>query len=402
MKTPKLIPALLGLLLCSFPYASAAPVIDATAQAKIDQTVGAAIAKHLTPSCCVVIGTSKDILFAKAYGHLTYDQGSPAATLDTLYDMASCSKAVGTTSATALLLQDGKLNLDDPVSKYLPSWNRDDKRTITIRNLATHTSGLPAYTSADAAEAGRAPGESHADALIKHIAALPLQYKTNEDWLYACLNFLTLARVNEEVAGTSQERFLRARLFTPLGMSDSGYYLRRAKKLLCAPTIGGASFRQGVVHDPLAYYYRDGYHCPGNAGLFTTANDLSKFCRMVLSGGRWGDKQIFAPQTIDLFFTDQIPAGVKTTRGIGWGISQRPPYATSLNAGPKTACISHSGYTGTFIELDRLAGTFMVILTNRVYPSDSTSIGDIIHGVRQTMIETDPIYREVLLPSKRP
>ena len=398
MRTRKIVPALMALLICSFLPAKAAPIMDTGARKKIDDVAEKAISGRSTPGCCVVIGTKREVLFAKAYGRLTYDSDSPAATLDTLYDMASCSKAVGTTSATALLLQDGKLSLDDPVSKYLPSWNRDDKRTITIRNLAAHTSGLPAYTSADAAEARRRPDETHADALIEYIASLPLKYQTNEGYTYSCLNLLTLARVNEEAAGTAQERFLRARLFAPLGMSDTGYYLRRAKKLQCAPTIGGEGFRQGAVHDPLANYYRDGYHCPGNAGLFTTANDLSKFCRMVLSGGMWGDKRIFAPETIDLFATNQIPDEVRTVHGVGWGISRRLPYATALNAGPRNACLTHSGYTGTFIEFDRLAGSFMVILTNHVYPNDTSPGNDIVRTVRRIMLETDPIYRGVLTP----
>jgi len=379
--------------------AHAKPVADSGFQAKIDATVLGAIAKRVTPSCCVAIGTKDEVLFAKAYGHLTYEPDSPAATLDTIYDMASCSKAVGTASATALPLQDGKLKLDDPVSKYLPCWNRDDKRTVTVRNLITHTSGLPSYTSAAGAERIRKSDETHADAMIRHIASLSLKYETGKDWLYSCLNFLTLARVNEEAAGTSQERFLRERLFEPLGMSNSGYYLLRAKKIQCAPTLGGKSFLQETVHDPLANYYRDGYHCPGNAGLFTTANDLSRFSRMVLSDGRWGGKQVFAPSTVDMLFTNQAPESANETWGLGWGISNRRPYPAGLRPGTKTACISHNGYTGTQIELDRYAGTFMVILTNRVYPNDSTSIGGLTRTLRQALIDSDPVYkREVSAP----
>lgn len=376
-------------------------MLDSAAEKKLDDAVSTAIQKHSTPSCCIVIGTKDQVLFAKAYGHLTYEADSPSATLDTLYDMASCSKVIGTNSATALLFQDGKISLDDPVSKYLPCWDRDDKRTITIKNLTTHTSGLPAYTSAEKAEASRKPWDTHSDALIKYIASLPLAYKTNEGYTYACLNYLTLARVNEEIAGMSQERFLRERLFGPLGMTSTGYYLSHKQKLLCAPTVGGKSFRQGIVHDPLANYYRDGYHCPGNAGLFTTANDLSKFCEMVLSDGSWHGKQIFTPETIDLFSTNKIPAKIDVLHGIGWEIPRRYPYATSLNSEPKKACFSHSGYTGTFVEFDRLSGTFMVILTNRVYPDDTGGDYSIIRAVRQTMLETDPLYKDLPVPAPR-
>ena len=151
--------------------------------------------------------------------------------------------------------------------------------------------------------------------------------------------------------------------------------------------------RQGDVHDPLANYYRDGYHCPGNAGLFTTANDLAKFCRMLLSNGRFGDRQILKPETVDMFFTNQAPADPNYTWGLGWGLSHdRLP--ASVQPGPKTATISHTGYTGTFVDVDRYAGTYAIILTNRVYPNDDTSVGSIRSGIRQIIQETDPLYQK--------
>lgn len=398
-----LLPTLIALSLYILSSTTAAPVIDAEAARKLDDLVNSQIAKHITPSCCIVIGTGNQVLYSKAYGHYTYDPTSPAVTLDTMYDMASCSKAVGTASAFALLLQDGKVKLDDAVSKYLPSWNRDDKRTITLRNLVTHTSGLPSYTSASGAQAGRKPGDTSADALINHIASLPLQYKTNEGHLYACLNFLTLARVNEEVARTNQEALLRKRVFESLGMSSTGYYITDAQKKLCAPTLTSL---QGEVHDPLANYYRDGYHCPGNAGLFTTANDLTRFCQMILCNGRYGHKRffrqrrIFAPQTVDMFFTNQAPADPKYAWGLGWGMnSNRAP---SEKRGPKTACISHTGYTGTMVQFDRYAGTFMIILTNRVYPDDSTDVGRLRSGIRRIVMDTDPVYKSAQAQSPAP
>ena len=372
---------------------TAEPTLDGS---KIDAIVQDAIAKHVTPSACVVIGTADKVLFAKAYGHFTYEESSPPATLDTMYDMASCSKAVGTTSAAVLLIQDGKLSLDDKVSKHLPDWNRDDKRDVTIRNLMAHTSGLPSYVNAGKVEEGRRPGESKPDALIRAIAELPLAYTTNEGYRYACLNFITLARVNEEVAGVCQETFLRRRLFAPLGMRNSGYYLSDAKKALAAPTIGGEHFRRGTVHDPLANYYETGYRCSGNAGLFTTANDLIPFSQTILSNGRWGGRQIFTPETNDLFATNQVPETVDSIHGVGWGISTRPPSATPLNKGPKNACISHNGYTGTYIHFDRLAGTFLVVLTNRVYPDDSASDYSIRRAILWIMLESDPIYKGIL------
>lgn len=403
MNTRIRVAAFATLLLCLLVPATATPVIDAEAARKLDDLINAQIAKRITPSCCIVIGTRSKVLYAKAYGRYTYDPASPAVTLDTMYDMASCSKAVGTALALALLLQDGKLKLDDPVSKYLPSWDRDDKRTITLRNLVTHTSGLPAYTSASRAEAIRKDSETHADALINHIAGLPLKYKTDEGHLYACLNFLALARVNEEVAEVNQETLLRKRVWGQLGMTSTGYYLSDTQKKLCVPT---QTPFQGDVHDPLANYYRDGYHCPGNAGLFSTANDLAKFCKLILSNGRYGrrmpfrQRRVLSPVIVDMLFTNQVAAPGKYTWGLGWGIGNSRPYPASFKAGLKTASISHSGYTGTAIELDRYAGTFTIILTNRVYPDDSTSIGPLRSGVRRVVIEADSAYKSA--PDSKP
>jgi len=393
MKTRLLVSALVALLVCSLLPVGAVPVFDDTSRKTIDKVVQESIAKHDAPSCVVVVGSKDKVLFAKAYGHFTYDVNSPLVTLDTPYDMASCSKAVGTATATALLLQDGKLKLEDPVSKYLKCWDRDDKRTITVRNLITHTSGLPSYTSASKAEKGRTSDETHADALIKCIASLPLEYKTNKGWLYACLNFLTLARVNEQAAGVSQETLLRERVFRPLGMTNSGYYLSDSRKLLCPPT-SRARDCQGNVHDPLANYYRDGYHCPGNAGLFTTGNDLAKFCQMILSDGVWDGKRILKPEIVDMLFTNQILDQPNESWGLGWGVSKNRRCPASVKLTPKTATISHTGYTGTSVDIDRYSGTFVVILTNRVYPDDSTNVNAIRRGVKAAVSDADPLYKQ--------
>lgn len=374
---------------CAVARLAAAPVIDAEAARQIDKVVNEAIAGRKVPSCCVIIGTGGSTLFAGAYGRFTYDMDSPAVTLDSRYDLASCSKPTGTGTALAVLIQDDKIKLDDPVSKYLPSWNRDDKRTITVRNLVTHTSGLPAYTSVDRAEKGKKDGESNADALIHCIASLPLQYETNKGYKYSCLNFLTLARLNEEAVGMSQEALLRERVWDPLGMKNTGYYFSDSDKKLCVPTLAK---RQGDVHDPLAYYYRDKVHCPGNAGLFSSANDLSLLCKMIMNEGKSGSKQILRPDVIEMFFANQARDVDGYAWGMGWGISDSKRYPSPAVRSSKTAAISHTGYTGTYIELDRYAGTYTIILTNRVYPDDNTSITSIRVGVRKVVVETDPLY----------
>ncbi len=382
-------------MICTLLVGAAAPVLDDAAKARIDRAVEQGIERRLAPGVALVIGTKDEILYAKAYGRLTYDPDSPPVTLNTIFDLASVSKAVGTTSATLLLMQDGKLSLDDPVSKYLPAFDTDGKREIKLRHLISHISGLPSYTSASKAEAIRQEGESKYDALIRLIASLPLQYKTNEGYVYSCLNFLTLARVNHEVAGKSQGEFLQERLFGPLGMTHTKYYLSSGEKTYCAPTVGGKTHLQGSVHDPLAAYVSDGVFCGGNAGLFSTANDLSVFCRMILSNGTWEGKRYFKPETIDLMATNKVPLSVRRIHGTGWGRALSPPTATKLNRGFAKAVFTHSGYTGTYVRFDRLSGTFLVFLTNRVYPDDKGGEYSMRREVLRVMMETDPVYKDV-------
>lgn len=387
---------IVALIVCTLLPALGAPVLDDAAKSRIDAVIEQGIARHYAPGVAMVIGTKDQILYAKAYGRLTYDPNSPPVTLNTLFDLASVSKAVGTTSAALLLVQDGKVSLDDPVSKYLSAFDTDDKRDIRLRHLISHISGLPSYTSAAKAEEIRKEGEAKYDALVRHIASLPLKYKTEEDYVYSCLNFLTLARVNHEVAGKTQGEFLKVRLFGPLGMMHTGYYPTPDEKTYTAPTVGGARLLQGSVHDPLAAYVSDGVFCGGNAGLFSTANDLSIFCRMILSNGTWEGREYFRPETVDLMATNKVPLKVRRFHGTGWVRALNPPTATSLNRGFAKAVFTHSGYTGTYIRFDRLSGTFLVFLTNRVYPNDRGSESRMRSEVLRVMLETDPVYKDVL------
>jgi CubicO group peptidase (beta-lactamase class C family) len=394
MRRTSFLAVILVLIICSLAFG--APVLDDAAKAQIDAAVEQGIARHLAPAVALVIGTKDEILYARAYGHLTYDPNSPPTSLNTLFDLASVSKAVGTTSATLLLMQDGKLSLDDPVSKYLPAFDTDDKRDIRLRHLISHISGLPSYTSAAKAEAIRTEGETKYDALIRLIASLPLKYETEEDYVYSCLNFLTLARINHEVAGKSQGEFLRERLFGPLGMTHTTYYPTPDEKTYTAPTVGGKTLLQGSVHDPLAAYITDGVFCGGNAGLFSTANDLSIFCRMILSNGSFEGREYFKPGTIDLMATNKVPLKVHSIHGTGWGRAFNPPTATKLNRGYAKAVMTHSGYTGTYVRFDRLSGTFLVCLTNRVFPDDKGGEYAMRREVLRLMLETDPVYKDVL------
>ncbi|HNT35262.1 MAG TPA: serine hydrolase domain-containing protein, partial [bacterium] len=325
-------------------------------------------------------------------------------TLDTIFDMASCTKATSTASAVMLLVQDGKIGLDDPVAKHVPEFTHKDKDSITILSLLTHCSGLPAYTNAQYLEEHYGP-RPKPDALIQRISELPVQGSVGEKYIYSCLNYLVLARVVQNVCGENMSDFLRERLWSPLGMKETTFYLNEKQLAQTAPTIyEKGTLRRGLVHDPLAYYSVCEKYAPGNAGMFSTAEDLSRYVRMILKGGTWGRRTVFTPDTWARITTNQSPSTLDTKRSCGWGIWTENAYATPLNNSPETAVLGHTGYTGTLIWMDKLSKCYVIFLSNCVYPEDKSETKDaVIQGRRRiisVLLDHLEMYRGVRNESK--
>jgi serine-type D-Ala-D-Ala carboxypeptidase len=183
--------------------------------------------------------------------------------------------------------------------------------------------------------------------------------------------------------------FLKKRVYEPVGMKDTCYVLTEEQKQRCAPTLikkdGGLLVAE--VHDPIANYHSVADHCPGNAGLFSTAPDLARYCSMVLESGKTDGHQVLKRETVSLMTSPQSPAGVGDKRALGWDIYSSRPYCTELNETTETLVIGHTGYTGTWIWLDKKSKTFIVLLTNRTFPDDSKVSGQIT-GVRRQVADT--------------
>jgi CubicO group peptidase (beta-lactamase class C family) len=336
------------------------------------------VEEEVFPGAVVVVGTTEEILYETAVGRSTYDDDATTMAMDTIFDLASVSKVAGTATASWLLLEEGRLQLDDNVSKYISGFKEGGKEDVTIRDLLTHVSGLKAYESFKRVEAKRTKGETHADALIRHYAALPVSYTPREDYKYSCLNFQSMARVNETVLEGRMEPFLAQRVWEPLGMIDTGYLLTAEQKARCAPTQirEDGSVIVAETHDPLANYHGSETHCPGNAGLFSTAPDLAKYCQMILNNGKWDGKQILSEETLKQATSIQTPEQLKSKRGLGFVIYTKEPYATPENIAPDAAVVGHTGYTGTAFYIDKLHGFYVVLFTNRTYPDDSRKPAD--------------------------
>lgn len=371
--------------------------IDKAALAELDAIVNGHIAEKIYPGAVVVVGRPGEILWQKAYGRMTYDPASAPITLDTLFDMASCSKVIGTATMTMHLIDNGKMGLNDPVSKYIPEFASEGKDEVTIKDLLTHVSGLKAYEQVAKIKATQKDGETSDTALVRHIALLPTQYKPRTDYVYSCLNFLTLAGINQKVAGETQESYLRKYVWTPLQMKNSMYYVPANRVKDCAPTIQRASGDfAGKVHDPLANFSETEKYCPGNAGLFSTGPDVAQWCQMILSGGQSPAGQIFKPETIAAMTIKQTPEAVTSTRGLGFDIWDDAPYSLPQNKTDDALTIGHTGYTGTLFWMDKKTKLFIVHLTNRVYPDDKQSVSGARRDVISAVLKAYPEYRDTL------
>ncbi len=344
-----------------------------------DCVVEAAIEKKQIPGAVLLVGVGETILLHKAYGIkeiYSEDESEPLAR-DTLFDLASVTKVTATATMCALLVEDGKIALDDKVSKYLDGWPYEE---ITIRHLATHTSGLVAYLNPKSKRvAERFPGVPSHDAVLKAIAAEPLAYKTGTRAIYSCLNFEVLARVLEEAAGEDMESLLRRRVWSKLGMKDTTFRISPAMRDRCAPTVGDLC---GRVHDPLARFYGTGEHLPGNAGLFSTAADLARLLQMLVQEGQWEGRRILKPETVKLLFSNQAPPESHYQRGIGWIIAKDDAY---LPVPGRYTVRLHSGFTGTYLWLDLESRCYCVLLASRLYPDGKGEAGPVRKAVIQVI-----------------
>ena len=351
----------------------------------VDTILQEAIVKNVTPGAVLLVGKDNMIVYEKAYGNRRLRPHIEPMTADTIFDLASCSKVLGTSTMAMLLIQDGKLQLDTKVADVLPQFAQNEKGNVTVWNLLTHTSGLPAYCDWKEAEKLRG-NKTPDDALIDYIASLKKKYPTGEYYIYSCLNFLTLARVNETIAGESMHSFLKRRVWDLLNMTSSGYLLTPEQKLRTATTTSTDSLDDiGIVHDPLARYHKvTDKHCPGNAGLFMSSGDMAVMAQLILNKGIYNGIRIFKPETVDLWTQPQIhlPAydakkpdnkGDMVRRALAWIYYQEPLYI--CKGAPEGSAIGHTGWTGTYIWIDKHTGTFAIINTNCVHADPDPKIG---------------------------
>lgn len=348
--------------------------------ALIDSTVNAAVAEGLIPGAVVAVVKEDKLVYIKPFGSKSVVPDTVAMTEETVFDLASCSKCVGTTLSFMQLIEQGKVRLHDPVSRYIPGfrpWTSEDgKVDITVEHLLTHSSGIDPYLNVNSFV--EKYGENQPDSLVRYISDnAGRNFRPGTKFMYSCLNFIALQAILEKVTGERLCDYAMENVFRPLGLKHTGYLPVGETPVIdlkyCAPTElqPAGTPLCGQVHDPLARRINGGNS--GNAGVFSDAMGLSVICAAIMNGGSANGVSILSPAAIDLIarVPEDIDGGVG--RALGWDHH-------STHSGPRgdlfdrESTICHTGYTGPSIVIDMKNKTALIILAHRVHPQDKGSL----------------------------
>ena len=354
--------------------AVATTTVDTKRFDAVGPLVEQAIREKKMPGAVVVIGQRDAVVFERAFGNRALVPAVEPMTIDTVFDAASLTKVVATTTAVMMLVEQGRLRLADRVASHIPGFERYGKGDITIRHLLVHTSGLRPDLDLNEEWQGAAT------AITRAIEEVPTS-TPDARFVYSDINFFVLAHIVATVSGEPFERFVRERIFAPLGMVDTMYLPPDALKPRIAPTepctpLGwpcagpNQAMLRGVVHDPTA---RRMGGVAGHAGMFTTARDLARFARMLLNGGTLDGVRILAPMTVQRMITPSTPPGMRQLRGLGWDIDTS--YSSNRGDLFPLGSFGHTGFTGTSLWIDPASQTFVVLMSNRVHPDGKGDAG---------------------------
>jgi CubicO group peptidase (beta-lactamase class C family) len=343
--------------------------------ARIDSIVAVAMAEGAAPGVSVAVGRWGRLVHLRGYGRTDVAPDAPAVTDSTMFDMASLTKVVATTTASMILEDEGKLNLDAPVHTYLPELNDSAKAGITVRMILTHSGGFEAFATLWRDYRGRA-------AYLQQINARPLAYTPGDSTIYSDWDFVLMGLIIERITGMPLDQFVASRVWEPLHLHDTGFNplasgplptdssctvaFRPDHPLLSriAMTEIDTAYRHihvhGIVHDENACALGG---VAGHAGLFSSARDVAVFCQMLLNGGQYGGVNLIEPATIARWTARQKRG---SSRALGW---DTPSGHSSAGRYFSARSFGHTGFTGTSIWVDPERGLFVVILTNRVDPT---------------------------------
>jgi uncharacterized protein YbbC (DUF1343 family)/CubicO group peptidase (beta-lactamase class C family) len=362
----------------------------------IDAAVAESIQKKELPGAVVLVARRGGVVWRKAYGARALVPSREEMTVDTVFDLASLTKIVATSTSAMILVERGKLRLSDPVSRYIPELKGEGRERITIEHLLTHRSGYaPDFDLSD-------QWHGH-DEMLKRLYAEPLRSAPGARFVYSDIGMIVMGEIIQRVSGEPLDAFARKNIFEPLGMKDTGFRnsgdaarleqnprretAESAYRKRIAPTesvrgmksyLGGSGdagasaemMLRGQVHDPTANRMGG---VAGHAGLFSTADDLAVFCQMILNGGEYNGVRILSPLGVAEMTQPRQVADDGGARGLGWDV--HTTFSTNRGDLFPTGSFGHTGFTGTSLWLDPASETFVVFLSNRVHPDGKGDVG---------------------------
>ncbi len=350
--------------------------MDPKKLANADAIINNSIKAGEVPGAVLAVVRDGKMVYLKAYGNKSVLPEVKKMDVNTVFDMASVSKSIGTTLSFMQLIEQGKVRLTDNVANYIPGFkgyiDPETGKEIEIRvvDLLTHSSGLPPYAPAE--ELVKRYGSPNPAGLMEYISTCKRDFKPTTKFQYSCLNFITLQNILQNVTGVTLAEYAKKNVFDVLGLKHTMYNPTGKTLEMCAPTEKqkDGSVLCGKVHDPLARLMNDGNS--GNAGVFSNAEDLAIIAAALMNGGSYNGKRILGKLTVDTM--TRVPEQVKSLgRSLGW--DNYSPYASNNgNLFHPEKTFGHTGYTGTSLIIDPTAKISVILLTNRVHPEDKGSV----------------------------
>ena len=330
---------------------------------EFDQAIAQIIADKQIPGAVLWLERQAQS-YHKAFGNRALAPSIEPMTEDTIFDLASLTKVVAGTPAIMLLVERGKVNLDDRVHKFIPDFFSNGKDAITVRQLLTHTSGLRPDIST------RPPWSGQSTA-IRMACDEKLLAPPGTVFRYSDINLFLVGEIVQRVSGKPLEQFCADEIYRPLKMDDTGFLPPKSKVNRIAPTEKSerGEMLRGVVHDPTSRFMGG---VAGHAGLFSTAHDLARYARMMLNEGTLEGVHIFKPETVRLMRSVQSPENINARRGLGWDIDS--PYSRPRGRIFPIGSFGHTGFTGTILWIDPFSKTFYIFLSNRVHPDGKGNV----------------------------
>ncbi|MEN6619573.1 MAG: serine hydrolase [Rikenellaceae bacterium] len=379
----KIIISFVMIILCVSVYAQSLQRVspeevglDSKRLTNVDKIINNSIDSKEIPGAVIAVVKDGKMAYIKAYGNKSVYPEIQKMEINTVFDLASVSKCLGTTLSFMQLVEQGRVRLTDNVSMYIPGFmgykDSVTGRTTEIRiiDLLTHSSGLPPYAPTD--ELIKKYGSPNPSGLLEYIATCKRDFRPTTKFQYSCLNFITIQNILQNITGEKLCDYAKKNVYDVLGLKNTTYNPAGAILALIAPTEkqSDGTVLLGQVHDPLARLLNAGNS--GNAGLFSNADDMAVIAVALINGGVYNGKRILGKLTVETM--TRVPAGFEPLgRSLGW--DNYSSYSSNLgNLFHPYTTYGHTGYTGTSIVIDPVAKIAVILLTNRVHPEDKGSV----------------------------